>query len=272
MLTIDVEDWYMDTDISLWPMYEDRIVKSTNRILELLDLSNTKATFFILGYVAEHFPELIEKIKQNGHEIASHGYSHKSILSQTPEEFEEDLSKSIKILENITGEKITGYRACQFSITRETSFALDILKKYGIKYDSSVFPIKTHLYGVPDAPLLPYYISSKDIIKDCTEKDLLEIPLSVYKVPILQKNIPVAGGFYFRFFPYWFISYALRSLNKQEKSFIFYIHPWELDHGQPKEEMLKWYHYYNLSKTDKKFEKLLSDFKFVPVREGIKYE
>ena len=213
ILTIDVEDWHMDTDISTWDSYEDRIVKSTQEILEILDESNTKATFFVVGYVAEHFPELIEDIKDKGHEIGTQGYSHTSIKKQTPSEFEEDLLKSVRILEDITKDKIRGHMACEFSIDEKTSWAIDILKANGLKYDSSVFPVKTHLYGVPDAPLYPYHITSPSIKMDNPEADFFELPLSVYKLPIVHKNIPVAGEFYLRFFPYWFIKHAIKNLS-----------------------------------------------------------
>ncbi len=139
ILTIDVEDWYMDTDISTWDSYEDRVVQCTQKVLEILDETNTEATFFVVGYVAEHFPELIKDIKNKRHEIGTHGYSHTSIKMQTASEFEKDLLKSIKILEEITKDKIKGHRACEFSIGEETSLTIDILKKNGLKYDSSVF-------------------------------------------------------------------------------------------------------------------------------------
>jgi polysaccharide deacetylase family protein (PEP-CTERM system associated) len=268
ILTIDVEDWYMDTDISTWSSYEDRIVKSTQKILEILDERNTKATFFVLGYVAEHFPELIEDIKDGGHEIGTHGYSHTSIKkqTQTPSEFEEDLLKSIGILEDITKDKIIGHRACEFSICEETSWAIDILKANGLKYDSSVFPVKTHLYGVPDAPLYPYHITSSNIKIDNPENDFFELPLSVYKLPIVHKNMPVAGGFYLRLFPYWFIKHAMKKINKMGQPAIFYVHPWEFDTEQPSVNSLKQGHYYRLSTTERKFKKLLKDFEFMSVR------
>ena len=214
VLTVDVEDWYMDTDISTWELYEDRIVESTNKIIKLLNESDTKATFFILGYVAEHFPELVERIRDEDHEVATHGYSHTPITQQTPSEFEEDLLKSVGVLEKITGDKVMGYRACQFTVMEETAWAIEVLKRNGLKYDSSVFPVKTHLYGVPDAPLFPYRISPADITEEADpEEDFLEIPLSVYRIPIVHKNIPVAGGFYLRFFPYWFIKHAMKKIN-----------------------------------------------------------
>ena len=266
ILTIDVEDWYMDTDISTWDSYENRVVESTNKILKILDETNTKATFFVVGYVAEHFQELIRDIIDRGHEIGTHGYSHTTIRKQTPSEFEEDLLKSIRILEDITKDKIRGHRACEFSIDERTSWAIDILKKNGLKYDSSVFPVKTHLYGVPDAPLFPYHITSLNIKIDNLEDNFLELPLSVYKLPIVHKNIPVAGGFYLRFFPYWFINLALKKINKKGKPAIFYIHPWEFDPKQPRIKELNWLHYYNLPYTEKKFKRLLKDFVFTSVR------
>jgi polysaccharide deacetylase family protein (PEP-CTERM system associated) len=265
ILTIDVEDWYMDTDISTWSSYEDRIVESTHKILKILDERNTKATFFVVGYVAEHFPELIEDIKDRGHEIGTHGYSHTSIRRQTPSEFEEDLLKSVRILETLTKDKIGGHRACEFSIDEKTSWVIDILKKNGLKYDSSVFPVKTHLYGVPDVPLYPYHITSSNIKVNNPEDDFFELPLSVYKLPVVHKNIPVAGGFYLRFFPYWFIKHAMKKINKMGHSAIVYAHPWEFDLGQPRIKELNWLHYYNLPYTEKKFKKLLKDFEFTSV-------
>jgi polysaccharide deacetylase family protein (PEP-CTERM system associated) len=271
ILTIDVEDWYMDTDISTWGSYEDRVVQSTQKILEILDETNTKATFFVVGYVAEHHPELIEDIKDKGHEIATHGYSHTSIKKQTPLEFEKDLSKSVRILEKITKDKIRGHRACEFSIVERTAWAIEVLKKNGLKYDSSVFPVKTHLYGVPGAPLYPYHITSSNINVDNPEENFLEVPLSVYRFPILHKSSPIAGGFYLRFFPYWFIKHAMKRINKKGHPAIIYIHPWEFDPKQPRIKELKWFHYYRLGSTERKFKKLLKDFKFSLMQEWISH-
>ena len=267
ILTIDVEDYYQDTEFKNWKSYEDRVVQNTHKILNILSETNTKATFFVLGYVAEHFPELVENIKDEKHEIATHGYCHTPITQQTPSEFEEDLLKSIRILESVTNERIFGYRAREFTIVEKTSWAIDILKKNGLKYDSSVFPVKTHLYGVPDAPLYPYHIKSSNIERDNPEEDFLELPLSVYRIPIIHKNIPVAGGFYLRFFPYLFIKHAIKIINKMNHPAIIYIHPWEFDPKQPRISDHKWYHYYRLSKTEQKFRKLLKDFRFTSVRE-----
>lgn len=276
ILQIDVEDWYYDIDIKFWKYYENRIVQSTNNILKILKERNIQATFFIVGYMAEWYPELVEKIYDENHEIGSHGYSHAPITQQTPNEFEEDLLKSIKILEKITNDKVLGYRAPFFTIDERTSWAIDILKKCGLKYDSSIFPVKTHLYGVPDAPLFPYYISASNIKKNNPNGDLLEIPLSVYRIPVIKKNIPIAGGFCLRFFPYKFISYGIKKINKEQNPAVFYIHPWEFDPNHPKINALGWlsyyFHYHRLHITEKKFLHLLRDFKFSSSRNWVNRE
>lgn len=267
IMTIDVEDWYMDLDISRWDSFEDRVVLNTQRILKILDKWNSTATFFVLGYVAEKFPELIIEIIDKGHEIGTHGYSHKSALKQTPSEFEDDLKKSVSAIERLTSDKILGHRACQFSLIKETAWLVDILKRNKLKYDSSIFPVRTHLYGVPDAPSYPYCISSQNI-EACMESDFYEYPLSVYRSPIIRSNIPVAGGFYLRLFPYWFIKHALKKINNIGQPATCYIHPWELDSKQPRIKELEWYHYYRLSSTEQKFKKLLHDFKFESIRDA----
>jgi polysaccharide deacetylase family protein (PEP-CTERM system associated) len=273
ILQVDVEDWYCDLDIEVWRSHEDRVVRTTAKMLDILKQSNTFATFYILGYVAEHHPALVSRIKDEGHEVGTHGYAHKPIRMQTPREFEDDLLKSIKLLGKITGNETgtLGYRAPQFGITEETSWVIDILKRIGLRYDSSIFPVKTNLYGVPKAPLFLYHISSSDLKSDDPNSSLLEIPLSVYKVPGLSINVPIAGGFYLRFFPYNFIRYALRKINKQNQIAVCYIHPWELDPEQPKIPSLNWYHYWRLSSTEQKFRQLLRDFKFTSVNRSINF-
>ena len=272
ILTIDVEDWYMDIDITHWRDYEDRVVQNTHKVLNILAEAGAHATFFIVGYVAEHFPGLVEAIKASGHEIATHGYSHKEITRQSPSEFEEDLLKSIRILEEITGDKVLGHRASNFTLTEKTSWAIDILKRSGLRYDSSIFPVKTHLYGVPDAPRFPYHISSANIKLDAVEEDFLEFPLSVYQIPVVRKNIPIAGGFYLRFFPYWFIRHAIRKINRSSHPAVCYLHPWELDSAPPKLKSLSWDHYWGLSRTEGKSRKLVKDFRFTSIREAFSLE
>jgi polysaccharide deacetylase family protein (PEP-CTERM system associated) len=269
ILQIDVEDWYCDLDPQDWNKFEPRVVAATGKVLSMLRDSGNKATFFVLGYVAERFPDLVKDIMGQGHEVATHGYGHRRILDQTPEEFERDVGRSIAILESITGKKIKGYRAPQFTIVKETLWALEILKKLGLEYDSSIFPVRTPLYGIEDAPLFPYKLGPE---RGTGGNHFMEIPLSVYTTPLLGKRVPVAGGFYFRLFPYFFIRHALKSINKTGNVAVCYIHPWELDPGKPRIDGLRWYHYYRLAATEKKFRRLLEQFAFISTEEWIQNE
>lgn len=265
ILTIDVEDWYHDLDPSFWKICEDRVVDNTQRVLRILDEHNYDATFFILGCVAERFPELVEQINDEGHEIATHGCIHRPITSWSRPEFENDLRKSISILKHITQGKIIGHRAPHFSINRETAWAIDILRKNGLKYDSSIFPVKMPKYGLPQATVYPYHVSSSNIEKDDPNGNFIEFPLSTYKIPFFNINIPVAGGFYLRFFPYWFIRMAVEKINKTGHPAVIYIHPSDLDPKKPKIKELSWDYYYNLSVTERRFKKLLDDFAFMSI-------
>jgi len=276
---VDVEHFYCDYHVDVkswenvegWQEYRDRTVWSTEKLLRLFEKKKITATFFVLGCVAKRFPDLVEKIEVAGHEIASHGYWHELVTKQTPKEFEDDLKKSLTILRKLSHDKIIGYRACNCTLEENTSWMIDILKTHGLKYDSSIFPFRTHYYGVPDAPLFPYHISSQNIKIDSPQEEFLEFPLSVYKVPILNKNIPFAGGFYFRFLPYWFIKHSVKKLNKNGKAGICYVHNWEVDPCQPRIKQLQkqLYHYWGLSTAEKKLKRLLSDFSFVSTREWI---
>jgi len=272
ILTVDVEDWYMDLDILKWELFEDRVVASTSKILNLLEKEGINGTFFIVGYVAERFPELIEEIRDRGNEIATHGYSHTSILRQNPKEFECDLQKSISILRNLSKEDIVAHRACEFSIVEETAWAIDILKRNNIMYDSSVVPAKTYLYGVNGAPKFPYYIDSSDIKKAHVNGDLVELPISSMTIPFLKRNVPIAGGFYLRFLPYDFIKFSIKKIHMNAKPFICYVHPWEFDPQQPRIQNLKPFHYFGLSSTERKFKKLLRDFRFTSIKEWMENE
>ncbi|OLS14500.1 MAG: polysaccharide deacetylase [Promethearchaeota archaeon CR_4] len=272
ILSIDVEDWYCDLNHGTWKFLEDRIVQNTEHILKILKRKNIGATFFVLGYFADKHPELIKEIVENNHEIGSHGYNHVAITQQTPNQFKEDVVRSFVVLEKITGEKVWGYRAPFFTLVENTAWAIDVLKSLGLRYDSSIFPFKIYKYGVPDAPLFPYHISSKNIKKNSPNEKFLEIPLSVYQIPIIRKNIPIAGGFYLRFFPSQFISYGIRQINKTRNPAILYTHPWEFDPNHPRINSIVWYNYYRLSSTEKKFEKLLSKFKFTSIRNWLENE
>ncbi|MFX1277703.1 MAG: polysaccharide deacetylase family protein [Promethearchaeota archaeon] len=267
ILTIDFEDWYQDLNFNCWNSFEDRLFQNTTRLLSILNKKKSTATFFILGYNALRFPSIIETIIENGHEIAVHGYNHLDLTNQQPSEFEQDLTETLHILKNICKEKIECFRAPYFSLTQNTSWILDILKNHDIKYDSSIFPVKTPLYGVPDAPQFPYYICSNNITRKSDSKEIFEFPISTIKLSCFNRNIPIGGGFFLRFFPYKFIKIAIQLIHKQQQPAIFYFHPWELDHLQPKISSYKWWKYYNLNNSEKKFKKLLDDFDFISIRD-----
>jgi polysaccharide deacetylase family protein (PEP-CTERM system associated) len=269
ILQVDVEDWYMDLDIGSWDQYEDRIVEATSRLLSILEETGNTATFFTLGYVAERFPDLLGKVREHGHEIGSHGYGHKPLQDMSPAEFEEDVMRSKRIIEGLSGERVLGYRAPFFTLTEGTAWALDIIERCGFVYDSSIFPVRTHLYGMPDAPRFPYRISSSNIKKDDPEARLLEFPLSVFVLPGIRRNIPVAGGFYLRLFPYEFLYYAIKRINGADEPAVCYLHPWDLDPGKPVIDGLRWYHYFRLSAAERKLRKMLRDFRFISTREYI---
>jgi len=265
LLTVDIEDWYHDLDPSLWKFCEDRVVGTSQKILRMIKKRGYNATFFVLGHVAERFPDLIETINEEGHEVATHGYWHTPITERNRSEFEYELRKSISLLEHITKHRVLGHRACKFSINQKTAWAIDVLKENGVKYDSSIFPTLTPEYGVPRAPIHPYFISSSNIEKNHEEGYLIEFPLSVLRISPFRINIPVAGGFYLRFLPYWFIKISLRKLNKMGYPAVVFIHPKDLDPQKPRVKELSWHHYYGLSHAEEKFARLLSDFKFTSI-------
>ncbi len=268
MMSVDLEDFFCDLPFELWPNYESRIIRNTNKILELFKKYNVKATFFTLGYIAEQFPDLIKEIDYQGHEIASHSYSHLDIRKTTKEEFEKDLKKSLEILEKITKKKVLGFRAPYFSIDEKSFWAMTILSKY-FKYDSSIFPVKTPFYGIKNAPRSIYRpnLTNPSIVD--SKNDLIEIPMATHRIPIIG-NIPIAGGFHLRFLPYFYIKYGLNQINKNGNSFIFYIHPKDLDPEMPKINEYAWHYYHNLNGATKKFKKILSDFEFCTVKDFLK--
>ena len=263
-LTVDLEEWYhiagIDQHLGKAELgkYADRVLNNTLRLLEIFSETEAKATFFVLASLAQKFPDLIKRIDREGHEIASHGFNHDVIYNQTQDEFSRDIMDAKKLLSDIIGKNILGFRAPDFSITKKSLWAIDVLIKQGIKYDCSVFPIKHPRYGIPNAPRFPYKI----------KENLLEFPPSTVK--IFNYNLPVAGGAYLRIFPYSIIKAAIKSLNKEGKPANIYIHPWEIDSEQPRIKMpltRHFMHYTNLSKTENKLRRLLKDFKFAPVKE-----
>ncbi|MBO6849388.1 MAG: DUF3473 domain-containing protein [Marinobacter sp.] len=262
-LTIDVEDYFQvaalaeAVDRDDWSSMEYRVEANTDRLLALFDEHQTKATFFTLGWVAERSPALIRRIRDAGHEIASHGYSHQLIYTQTPEVFREETRKSKTVLEDITGNAVTGYRAASYSITSKSRWALDILYEEGFTWDSSIFPVHHDRYGMPGTPHEPYLLQTPN------GGTLTEFPLST--CPIGQYRLPIAGGGYFRLFPYGLSRWGLGKINKAGQPFIFYLHPWEIDTEQPRlkvKAFSRFRHYNNLDKCMGRLERLLGDFRF----------
>jgi len=265
LMSVDLEDYYCDLPFSEWSKHEDRVIQNTEMILELFEKYKVKATFFVLGYIAEKFPDFIKKIYEQGHEIASHSYYHRDLRKINREIFEDDLKKSIKILEDIVGEKVLGFRAPFFSIDNNSFWAMEILRNH-VVYDSSIFPVHTPLYGIPKAPRNIYNPAIKNPIENDVEGKLIEIPLATHKIPLFG-NIPIAGGFYLRFLPHRYISYGIKKMNKENNPAMIYIHPKDLDPSMPKIKGYNWYYYYNLKSARSKFENILSKFHFTSVKE-----
>lgn len=267
-LTVDVEDYYQVSafesvvPFETWHQYESRVERSTQRILDMFDEYGTKATFFVLGCVGERHPGLVQTIYKRGHEVASHGYSHRRIYTQTPSQFREETRKAKKIVEDIIGQSIIGYRAASYSITRASLWALDILAQEGFAYDSSIFPVRHDLYGIPD------HARFFSVMARNGNGRIAEIPLSTFK--LLGVNLPVGGGGYLRLFPYAFTDFALRRLNVREhQPAVVYFHPWEIDPDQPRIQSglkSRLRHYTNLSGMETKVRKLLASFAFAPIR------
>lgn len=265
-LTIDVEDYFHVAALSEaikvddWPSMEYRAEANTDRLLALFEEFDTKATFFILGWVAERSPQLVKRIANAGHEIACHGYSHQLVYRQTPEVFREETFKSKRMLEDQSGQPVNGYRAASYSITAQSKWALDILCDAGFTWDSSIFPVRHDNYGMPGTPRWPHLLQT-DGGQQITEFPLSTLQLSGY-------TLPIAGGGYFRLFPYWFSQWGLGQINRQGEPFIFYLHPWEVDPDQPRVEvsaLSRFRHYNNLDKCEQRLRKLLGAFEFTTV-------
>jgi polysaccharide deacetylase family protein (PEP-CTERM system associated) len=262
-LTIDFEDWYQGLEIphTDWTQYEDRIGRSGRRLLEILAAAGVQATFFVLGYVAERHGDLVKEIRSAGHEVGTHGYSHTLIYRQSPALFKEELTRSVRALEDLTGERVLGHRAPFFSITKQSLWALDIIRDLGLRYDSSIFPVKNYRYGIEDAPRWPHAL-------DAEGKPLVEFPITTWRV--MGLNVPVAGGAYFRIYPYFFTKMALEAVGGGGDPLVFYLHPWEIDADHPRIPLprrIAATHYFNLGATEGRLRRLLRDFRFAPMSE-----
>lgn len=271
-MTVDVEDYYHVSAFANvikpgdWGQWPTTVERNTRALLDLFDRSGIKATFFVLGWVAERQPELIREIAARGHEVASHGYSHQLVYKQSPAEFHEETERSKKLLEDIVQKPILGYRAASYSITRKSLWAIDILAELGFQWDSSIFPVYHDRYGIPDSPTTPYRISAAG------GKQLLEFPLTTAR--LFGYSMPAAGGGYFRLYPY-FLSRALfrRATANDTKPAIFYLHPWEIDAEQPRVPgaslLSRFRHYNNLNVCMPRLQAMLGEFQFGTVTESL---
>lgn len=270
--TIDVEDYFQVeafsrvVDRSSWDAYESRVERNTKVLLDLLDEFNVSGTFFVLGWVASRRPALVREIAERGHEVASHGMTHRLVYSQTPETFREETRESKRILEDLCQQPVIGYRAATYSITRRSLWALDILREEGFRYDSSIFPMRHDRYGIPDAEPFPHLRTTP------LGQTLVEFPISIARLGMLK--IPVAGGGYFRLFPYMVTRWGLQRINRAGQGFVFYLHPWEVDPDQPRIEPVarttRFRHYVNLERTRVRLAALLNDFQFSTMRDVLK--
>jgi polysaccharide deacetylase family protein (PEP-CTERM system associated) len=266
LLTIDVEEWFHTTALDpyigpgKWDGLESRVAANVRQVLQLLDIHQVCATFFILGWVAERHPELVRRIASHGHEIASHGYCHRLVYNLSPSQFREYVSRSKKTLEDLIGGPLLGYRATSFSIVKQSLWALDIIKEMGFIYDSSIFPIGYHdLYGIDGSPRFPYTLAN----------GLIEVPPSTLRLG--RRTVPLGGGGYLRLYPYWLTLQGIRMINREGHPVVVYLHPWELDPHSPRmataDFRTRFRQYINLHQTEPRLKRLLADFRWGPVRD-----
>ena len=260
-LTVDVEDYFQVSAMapyiarSAWDTIECRVENNVDRMLARFESHGAHATFFTLGWIAERYPAMIRRIVAAGHELASHGYGHQRASDLTRAEFEDDITRAKRILEDIGGVAVRGYRAPSFSIDKRNLWAFDSLRDAGYVYSSSVYPVHHDHYGMPDAPRFPY----------ASVEGLTEIPISTVRAG--SRNIPIGGGGYFRLLPYAASRWAIARFNREERRpAIFYMHPWEIDPGQPRvpgvDAKSRFRHYVSLHRTEGRLERLLGDFRW----------
>jgi len=273
-LSVDVEDYFHAEAMSAcvardkWDSMESRVVRNTRRVLELLAAHNSRGTFFVLGWVAERFPELVREIQSAGHELACHSYWHRLIYRLSPEEFREDTRHAKCAIEDAAGCQVAGYRAPTFSVVKQSFWALDILDDLGFQYDSSIFPTHHDMYGVPDYSRFPCVHRSEKGAK------LVEFPLSTFN--LFGANFPVGGGGYLRIFPQRYTRFGFGRLNgKDRQPVIVYFHPWEIDPDQPRlnaSSKSRLRHYTNLATMERRIGDLLTHYRFAPLCELPQFE
>ncbi|EHR72003.1 polysaccharide deactylase family protein, PEP-CTERM locus subfamily [Burkholderiales bacterium JOSHI_001] len=258
-MSIDVEDYFQVSAMAPyirrdeWDTRECRVERNVERILALLEAQGTQATFFTLGWVAERYPQLVRRIADGGHEVASHGYGHQRASDLSREAFAQDIQRAKKILEDITGTAVLGYRAPSFSIGHANLWALDVLAEAGHRYSSSIYPIRHDHYGMPDAPRFAHRLDS----------GLIEVPITTLRMR--GRNLPSSGGGYFRLLPYAVSRWLLQQVNGRDgEAAVFYFHPWEIDHHQPRvpgiDAKTRFRHYLNLGRMESRLQRLLQDF------------
>ncbi len=261
-MTVDVEDYFQVSAFENhirredWSRKDCRVEENMERILSLFSETETKGTFFVLGWIAERYPRLVNRLVDDGHELASHGWSHVRVFEQNPREFREDVIRTKHLLEDASGKQVRGYRAASYSIGTDNLWALDILREAGHRYSSSIYPIRHDLYGMPEAPRFPFHPGGDGF---------LEVPVTT--VRFMGRNYPCGGGGYFRLFPYRLSRWALRRVNSADKqACVFYFHPWEIDPGQPRQTGIslktRVRHYLNLGKMEPRLRRLMRDFKW----------
>ncbi len=270
-MTVDVEDYFQvhafDKHISRddWHSLPSRIAQGVDATLQLFEEQNVHATFFTLGWIAKRHPTTVQAIVAAGHEIASHGWDHKRVDQQTPEAFREDCKKTKILLEDLSGQEVSGYRAASFSIGETTPWAHPILQEVGYRYSSSIYPIRHDDYGMPGAPRFAYH--------PCETGGVIELPVSTFRVA--GQALPCGGGGYFRLLPKALTRWALNRVNQHEQQpCIFYFHSWEMDKDQPKQHqasaLARFRHYHNLHRQRERLIPLLQSFRWVPVRDAFK--
>jgi polysaccharide deacetylase family protein (PEP-CTERM system associated) len=261
-MSVDVEDYFQVSafeshiDRTDWDTLPCRVEGNTDRILQLFADHDVKATFFTLGWVAERYPQLIRRMIEGGHEVASHGYSHVRVTNQSPEAFRADVVRTKALLEDLSGQEVQGYRAASYSIGASNLWALDVLAETGHRYSSSIYPIRHDLYGMPEAPRFAFQANGGA---------MLEVPVTT--VELFRRNYPCGGGGYFRLLPYAMSRWAMRRVNEHDgQSCVFYFHPWELDPEQPRQAGLgfktRFRHYLNLRRMEQRLSRLLEDFRW----------
>jgi len=271
ILSIDVEEYFhvqaaseAGVDAEDWAGLEHRLPASVDRLLALLDETDTIATFFVLGWVARHEPALVRRVVEAGHEIASHSMGHRMLASMTAEAFRQDLRDSRHLLQDLSGQAVVGYRAPTFSITRESVWALDVLAEEGFDYDASIFPVRHDRYGIVGAPRWPHVATGP------AGGRIVELPPLTGRM--LGINVPVGGGGYLRLLPTWLVRLAIAAAARAGQPAVLYLHPWELDPDQPKLPMgplSRIRHRVGLRRTEAKLRRLLAAAPFTSIRQWL---